>query len=217
MKILTSISYITDPGYSSVFLTGFPYIVAVVTLPERFQTVNGASSLMAGVYLLPLLGASAVGSYLGGAISSKRNLTSYTLIVSALLQMAGCGLLSTIGDAINIMPRQYVFEAILGLGIGLSLSTATIMTSVQAKRGDLGESLLETSKVSPYRSYLRSFKVMHTNSKIQLPLRAQFPKFVFLAESSASPLPRHFSTEGHTPQLACFSPRPNSTLSTRPR
>jgi hypothetical protein len=117
-------------------------------LPERFQVVNGASSLMAGVYLLPLLGASALGSYLGGAISSKRNLTSYTLIASTLLQMAGCGLLSTIGSAIDIMPRQYVFEAILGLGIGLSLSTATIMTSVQAKRGDLGESLLEASRVS---------------------------------------------------------------------
>jgi len=94
---------------------------------------------MTGVYLLPLLGASAVGSYLGGAISSKRNLTSYTLIASTLLQMAGCGLLSTLGGALEIMPRQYVFEAILGLGIGLSLSTATIMTSVQAKRGDLGE------------------------------------------------------------------------------
>jgi len=94
---------------------------------------------MAGVYLLPLLGASAVGSYLGGAISSKRNFTSYTLIASTLLQLAGCGLLSTIGSATNIMPRQYFFEAILGLGIGLSLSTGTIMTSVQAKRGDLGE------------------------------------------------------------------------------
>jgi hypothetical protein len=108
-------------------------------LPERFQIVNGASSLMAGIYLLPLLGASAIGSYLGGAISSKRNLTSYTLIASALLQMAGCGLLSTLGGAVDIMPRQYFFEAILGLGIGLSLSTSTIMTSVQAKRGDLGK------------------------------------------------------------------------------
>src|SRR5208282_3538863 len=97
-------------------------------LPERFQIVNGASSLMAGLYLLPLLGASAIGSYLGGAISSKRNYTSYTLIASSLLQMAGCGLLSTIGDAVNIMPRQYVFEIVLGLGIGMSLSTATIMT-----------------------------------------------------------------------------------------
>lgn len=109
-------------------------------LPERFQIVNGASSLMAGVYLLPLLGASAVGSYLGGAISSKRNLTSYTLIASSILQMAGCGLLSTVGNAVDIKPRQYVFEIVLGLGLGMSLSTATIMTSVQAKRGDLGKS-----------------------------------------------------------------------------
>jgi hypothetical protein len=52
-----------------------------------------------------------LGSYLGGAIFSKRN-----LIMSALLQIVGCGLLSTIGDAMNIMPRKYVFEAILGSG-----------------------------------------------------------------------------------------------------
>lgn len=48
---------------------------------------------------------SAVGSYLSGAIFSKRN-----LIVSALLQMVGCGLLLTIGDAMNIMPRQYILK-----------------------------------------------------------------------------------------------------------
>lgn len=94
---------------------------------------------MAGVYLLPLLGASAIGSYLGGAISSKKNLTAYTLIASSTLQLLGCGLLSTLGDTIDIVRRQHLFEIILGLGVGLALSTATILTSVQAKRGDLGE------------------------------------------------------------------------------
>jgi hypothetical protein len=127
------------PKCSNTFLTGFPYITAVIMLPQRFQIVNGASSLMAGVYLLPLLGASAVGSYLGGAISSKKNLTSYTLIASSTLQLLGCGLLSTLGGTIDIVRRQYLFEGILGLGVGLALSTATILTSVQAKRGDLGE------------------------------------------------------------------------------
>jgi hypothetical protein len=139
IKSLASNNNLLIQGFSSAFLTGFPYIVSVIMLPERFQIVNGASSLMAGVYLLPLLGSSAIGSYLGGAISSKRNNTSYTLIASSLLQMAGCGFLSTIGNKVDIMPRQHIFEFVLGLGIGMSLSTATIMTSVQAKHGDLGE------------------------------------------------------------------------------
>jgi hypothetical protein len=135
-----------DDSHRSSFLTGFPFIVSVITLPERFQIVNGASSLMAGVYLLPLLGASAVGSYLGGAISSKRNLTAYALIASTILQLIGVGLLSTVTNSAYIQLRQYVFEAILGLGIGLSLSTSSIMGSVQAKRGDLGKfSLLRSS------------------------------------------------------------------------
>ena len=108
-------------------------------LPEKFQLVNEASSLTAGLYLLPLLGASAIGSYLGGAISSRRNNTPYTLIASMLLQLVGCGLLSTLGNTIEIPPKQYAFEVILGLGLGMSLSTATILTIVQARHGDLGE------------------------------------------------------------------------------
>lgn len=94
---------------------------------------------MAGVYLLPLLGASAIGSFLGGAISKKKNLTSYTLIVSCMFQLVGLGLLSTLPNSVDMVPRQHVFLVILGLGFGLSLACATIMTTVHAKRGDLGK------------------------------------------------------------------------------
>jgi hypothetical protein len=101
---------------------------------------------MAGVYLLPLLGSSAIGSFLGGAISKKRNLTSYTLIVSCVIQLIGLGLLSTLPNSSEILPRQHVFLVILGLGFGLALACATIMTTVQAKVGDLGEFLFPSNK-----------------------------------------------------------------------
>lgn len=50
-----------DMNQSLILLTGFPYFVVVINLPQRFQVVNGDSPIMAGVHLLPLLSAMAFG------------------------------------------------------------------------------------------------------------------------------------------------------------
>ena len=42
-------------------MTGFPYLIAVINLPQRFQIVNRETPLMAGVHLLPLLCSMAFG------------------------------------------------------------------------------------------------------------------------------------------------------------
>ncbi|KAL7931072.1 major facilitator superfamily domain-containing protein [Trichoderma chlorosporum] len=111
-------------------LTGFPYISLTIIIPERFQIVNGEDALMAGIHLFPLLGACAVGSFLGGAISSKQNNTSYTLIGSSCLQLLGLGLMTTQSGANSAEPSQYAYQAIFGLGVGLCFSATTIVTSV---------------------------------------------------------------------------------------
>ncbi|EMR66878.1 putative drug resistance transporter protein [Eutypa lata UCREL1] len=103
-------------------LTGFTYLSLLIIIPERFQIVNGENALWSGIHLLPMLGSTAFGSFLAGALSSKRNNTSITLIASSCLQLIGA---------------QYGYQVILGLGIGLSLGAATILTSVQANPKDL--------------------------------------------------------------------------------
>lgn len=87
---------------------------------------------MAGLHILPLLGACAVGSFLGGALSSKRNNTSYTLLGAACLQLLGVGLMSTLVEPDARVTAQYGFQVVFGLGVGLSFSAATIMTSIMA-------------------------------------------------------------------------------------
>lgn len=87
---------------------------------------------MAGVHILPLLAACAFGSFLGGAVSSKSNKTSYTLIAASLLQLLGTSLLSLSSSGSFPSASQYVFQVIFGLGVGLSLSTSTILTSLVA-------------------------------------------------------------------------------------
>lgn len=85
---------------------------------------------MASIHILPLLGACATGSFLGGALSSKRNNTSYTLVTAACLQLLGVTLMSIISP--KHMAVQYVFQVTFGLGVGLCFSAATIMTNLIA-------------------------------------------------------------------------------------
>jgi hypothetical protein len=113
-------------------LTGFPYIALSIVIPERFQIVNQQGVLMAGLHILPLLGACAIGSFLGGALSSKKNNTSYTLLGAACLQLLGVGLMSMLKGPDANVQAQYGFQVIFGLGVGLSFSAATIMTSIMA-------------------------------------------------------------------------------------
>ena len=145
---------------------------------------------MAGVRLLPMLAACALGSFVAGALSKNSNITSLTLILGSALQLAGIGLLSSISprpdvDAITfqalmkkdfflldagrggntatgenlplptkLAPNgrswhfvepldvaetpdvQYFFQFLFGLGVGLSLAAATMITSVKASKAD---------------------------------------------------------------------------------
>lgn len=119
-------------GLLVTLLTGFPYICFSIILPERFQMVNNQEPLMAGVRILPMLSACAFGSFLGGAISGKRNNTSYTLVGASCLQLVGVGLMTTVSGDSEKAAAQYGFQVIFGLGVGLSFSAATIMTNILA-------------------------------------------------------------------------------------
>ncbi|CAG9940841.1 unnamed protein product [Clonostachys rosea f. rosea IK726] len=119
-------------GLLVTLLTGFPYIALCILIPERFQIINGENVLMAGVHILPLLGACAAGSFLGGAISSTRNNTSPTLVLASCLQLLGTGLMMLVSSPDFSPESQYAFQAIFGLGVGLSFSAATIMTNIMA-------------------------------------------------------------------------------------
>ncbi|KAK6198441.1 Type I Iterative PKS [Pestalotiopsis sp. IQ-011] len=122
---------------SCSFFAGIQYLALIIILPERFQIVNGDSSLMAGIHLLPQLGACAFGSFLAGVVSSKRNNTAYTLIAASCLQLVGLILLSLLSDVDTEIYAQYGYQVIFGLGIGLSFASVTILTSVRSHQDDL--------------------------------------------------------------------------------
>ncbi|KAK0506855.1 hypothetical protein JMJ35_010709 [Cladonia borealis] len=125
------------PAIILILLNGFPYFVAIINLPLRFQVVNGDSPIMAGVHLLPLLNSMAFGSFVGGAASSKKNNTFPTLIIAACLVLLGCGLLSTLGGGREFYKPTYGYQVILGLGVGLTFSSVTALTNINSKSKDI--------------------------------------------------------------------------------
>lgn len=137
------------------FLIGFPFFVVIINLPLRFQIVNGDGPIMAGVHLIPMLGSSAfgnnnrfcskdlilyqTGSTIGGILSSRKNLTSYSVIIGSCFVLLGTGLLSTVSHRASISPSQYVYQIIFGFGTGISFSSSVLMTTLSNTPDKIGE------------------------------------------------------------------------------
>ncbi|SZF00945.1 unnamed protein product [Blumeria hordei] len=126
----TSMARPTGPAILMAFLAGFPFFIIIINIPIRYQLLNGDTPTMAGIHLLSLLALSAAGSALGGALSINKNRTCITLIMASILTCLGTGLLSTAPNSRTIEPIQFFYQALLGLGLGLSVSSITIMTGL---------------------------------------------------------------------------------------
>ncbi|KAA8905057.1 major facilitator superfamily transporter [Sphaerosporella brunnea] len=113
----------------NAFFTGFPFMAAIVNLPQRFQAVNGTSASGAGVRLLPLLLCSPFASALSGFVITRLKVPPlYLIFTGGALQLIGIGLMSSIPESRrDILIAQYGYEVIMGFGFGLGLSTLLVM------------------------------------------------------------------------------------------
>ena len=126
-------------GVTATLLSGFPYFLVIYSLPLRFQVVNEKSPLLAGIGLLPLLGASAVGSALGGVLNGKKNNTFYTFTAGSCILLLGSGLLSTLDPTQRVQAKTYGYQAFVGFGFGITVSTVSLMSGLEVSIRDSGE------------------------------------------------------------------------------
>jgi hypothetical protein len=124
----------------SAFFAGFPFIITIINLPQRLQIVNLFTPVDAGIRMLPLLCLSAVGAAFTGAVCSKKNYSFYLLILSNILQMVGAGLMTTLDTGGEIESKQYGYQAILGFGFGMGLTSLIIISRVEVREEDVGMS-----------------------------------------------------------------------------
>ncbi|KAF8472695.1 major facilitator superfamily domain-containing protein [Kalaharituber pfeilii] len=125
------------------FLTGFPFMTALFNLPQRFQTVNQLSATAAGIRLFPLLLSSTFATAATGILikivgKGSTHIVWYLTVLGTGLQLIGTTLLgAALGAAKDVQPQQYVYQTILGLGIGFVLSALLIGCRIEVDQADL--------------------------------------------------------------------------------
>jgi len=125
-------------------LTGFPYLLSIYVFPVRFQVVYGRSARDAGLMLLPMLAASAVGTMAAGAINGGKKKVRFmeSLMAACALMLLGCALETTAGSEGVVEAKVLGFLAFIGLGFGLSAASGTMLAGVEAPVWEHGEFLI---------------------------------------------------------------------------
>ncbi|KAK6001618.1 hypothetical protein QM012_002949 [Aureobasidium pullulans] len=120
----------------TVFFTGFPFVVTIMSLPQRFQIVNGDTPESAGLHMLPLIGATALGAMLTGTITGKFNIAWHLLVFSNILMTLGCGLMSTLPIGKRIAKICYFYQLVLGCGFGLTMASSMVVIRTEVALKD---------------------------------------------------------------------------------
>ncbi|KAI1072877.1 hypothetical protein LB507_011464 [Fusarium sp. FIESC RH6] len=130
------------------FFTGFPFMAALINIPQRFQTVNETSAINAGIRTLPLLLLSPLATAINGILVSKLGVPPlYTLFLGGSLQTIGVGLYSSLESSTSIASAQYGYEAIMGLGFGFNLSTILMMVPLVVTEKDLAVTMGSVTQI----------------------------------------------------------------------
>ncbi|KAL3442365.1 major facilitator superfamily domain-containing protein [Aspergillus insuetus] len=132
------ITLFTNRTYTAAALStlciGYPYFMLGYAFPLRAQVLDEKDPLLAGIMLLPMLGATAVGTILAGVISKTKNYLFETMLVGACLLTVGAGLLTTINDGGGgggADAKALGFIVFVGMGFGLNVAAATMITAFE--------------------------------------------------------------------------------------
>lgn len=139
-------NHVYRAGVLNTMFLGFPYFMCIYSFPIRFQVVHRKSALEAGLMLLPMLVASAVGSSVAGAISNKKNRIFETMIAACLFMLLGCALEMMATPSEDYEPKVLGFLAFIGFGFGLSASASTILGATEAPIWEHGEYFSERTR-----------------------------------------------------------------------
>ncbi|KAK0636738.1 major facilitator superfamily transporter [Bombardia bombarda] len=130
-------------------LTGFPFMAAIIGIPQRLQTVNGTTAVEAGIRLLPLILCSPIATTLAGFLMSKLRIPPlYLVITGGALQTIGIGLFSSLDSRnLQIPAAQYGYQVIMGFGFGFILSTIVLMVPLVVKQKDMAVAMGSVTQI----------------------------------------------------------------------
>jgi hypothetical protein len=130
---------------SNSFLTGMVSTTCIVTIPLRYQAAAGVSALQAGIRLIPMSLTVQIGAMLVAVLTKKRRMPPiYLLFVGATLQMIGCIFLSRGSPDHPNWNGLYGFEAMTGIGVGITIGVVTLIIPYATEKRDIGQSSIQS-------------------------------------------------------------------------
>jgi hypothetical protein len=128
------------------FLIGGPFTVAIIQIPQRFQTVHGLNPYDAGIRLLPCIIMVPIGAILGALLAGKLKIKHpYTLLGGTALQLIGAICFALMESSTEIKPSQYGFQIIFGLGSGISNTVSITAIPFIVSKSDVRKSFEPSS------------------------------------------------------------------------
>jgi hypothetical protein len=89
-----------------MFTSGFIFYVAIIQIPQRFQIVNGCSTELSGILLLPItIVTPTIATFTGSAIGKRPSLCEYITLLGSVFILVETILMGFAADRIQYPSR----------------------------------------------------------------------------------------------------------------
>lgn len=123
------------------FLSGVPYNIIVIDLPQRFQAIDSVSPFGAGLRLIPFNFSISFASIVVNIIAKSRIPPIVLLMVGSIIQLVGMVLLSTLPEnGMGLPTTIYGYEVLTGFGMGFVMGICLLLPPAVVEPRDLATS-----------------------------------------------------------------------------
>lgn len=121
-------------------LSGIPYNILIIDIPQRLQTISGLSPFQAGVRLIPFNFLISFGTVVINIVAKVTGILPINLILfGSIIQLIGLALFCTLPTDGSIPAAMYGYQSIAGFGIGCVIGILLQMPPKVVGKRDLGE------------------------------------------------------------------------------
>lgn len=121
-------------------LSGVPYIVIVIDIPQRFQMIEHVSALGSGLRLIPFNLLISIGTVVVNIVVAKTKIPPIRLLAfGVVLQITGVSLISSMTDIKDIPMAIYGYQVLVGFGTGIVFGLCLVLPPAVIDHEDFGK------------------------------------------------------------------------------
>ncbi|PQE19202.1 major facilitator superfamily transporter protein [Rutstroemia sp. NJR-2017a BBW] len=119
------------------FLSGVPYNIIVIDIPQRFQAIDSISPFTSGLRLIPFNFSISLSSILVNIIAKRRIPPIILLFIGSIIQLLGMSLFSTLPENGTLPNTIYGWEVLTGFGMGWVMGICLLLPPAVVEGRDL--------------------------------------------------------------------------------